>query len=210
MIFQKNAVVVGLTGMSGAGKTTACAVFRECGFAVLNCDEAARRVTEAGKPALREIAERFGEEFLFADGTLNRKKLGSLVFSVESERLALNRIIYPYILYETVVGIISYIDRGSRLILLDAPTLFESGADAICDRIVSVVAAREQCIARITARDLLSARQAADRLSSQFSADGYRLRSDCCIENNGTEEALRASVRAAVGQIEREVANAET
>lgn len=210
MIFQKNAVIVGLTGMSGAGKTTACAVFGECGFAVLNCDEAARRVTEAGKPALREIAERFGKEFLFTDGTLNRKKLGSLVFSDEAARLALNKIIYPYILYETVVGIISYIDRGSRWILLDAPTLFESGADALCDRIVSIVADRGQCIERITARDSLTLKQAADRLSSQLPADIYRLRSDCCIDNNGTEEALRESVRAAVGEIEREVACPET
>ncbi|MCM1334508.1 MAG: dephospho-CoA kinase [Bacteroides sp.] len=210
MIFQDNALVVGLTGMSGAGKTTACAVFRECGYAVVNCDETARRVTEAGKPALREIAAYFGGEILFADGTLDRRRLGRRVFSDAAARLALNKIIYPYISYEIVVGVINYIDRGERLILLDAPTLFESGADALCDRVVTIVAARESCIARITARDRLTEREAADRLSSQLSAEEYRLRSDHCIENNGTEAALCERVKAAAERIKTEVTGTET
>lgn len=203
MIFRENALIVGLTGMSGAGKTTACAVFRECGYAVADCDRIARQVTGRGRPALREIARRFGAEYLNPDGSLNRRALGALVFSSEADRLALNGLIYPYISYEMIRLVISYIDRGFRLVLLDAPTLFESGTDTLCDRIVCVVSERENCIRRIAARDALSLEQAADRLDSQLPAEFYRSRSDFCVENNGTEEALRERVRAVAEQIGR-------
>lgn len=195
MIFQNDALIVGLTGMSGAGKTTACEVFRECGYAVADCDRLARRVTEKGKPALREIVRRFGAEYLDSDGALNRRALGKRIFSSEADRLALDELIYPYISYEMISLVISYIDRGFRLILLDAPTLFESGTDTLCDRIVAVVSDREKCIGRIVARDALPLVQARDRLSAQFSAEYYRSRSDFCVENNGTEEELRERVR---------------
>lgn len=201
MIFQDNALIVGLTGMSGAGKTTACEVFRECGYAVADCDRIARQVTEKGKPALREIVRRFGAEYLDPDGALNRRALGKRVFSSEADRLALDELIYPYISYEMISLVISYIDRGFRLILLDAPTLFESGTDTLCDRIVAIVSDREKCIGRIVARDALPLAQARDRLSSQLSAEVYRSRSDFCVENNGTEEELKERVREIAARI---------
>lgn len=200
MIFEENTVIIGLTGMSGAGKTTACEAFRECGFAVINCDLTARTVTERGRPALREIALRFGD-CLLPDGELDRRKLGSVVFSSETERLALNKIIYPYIAYEIILEIISYIERGERYILLDAPTLFESGIDGICDKVVSITADMETCVSRITARDGLTPEQARQRLSSQFSEEIYQSRSDHCLKNNGTAEELRKRVSEIAGLI---------
>lgn len=197
MIFRNDARIVGLTGMSGAGKTTACEVFRECGYAVVDCDRVARRVTEPGKPALREIVRRFGAEYLDPDGALNRRALGRRIFSSETDRLALNELIYPYISYEMILLVISYIDRGERLILLDAPALFESGTDALCDRIAAIVSDREKCVERIAARDALPPEQARERLDAQFPAAFYRTRADLCVENNGTERALREKVRAA-------------
>ncbi len=205
MFFDENAVLVGLTGMSGAGKTSACAVFREHGFAVVNCDLAARAVTEPGKPALREIAGRFGGEYLQEDGSLNRRGLGSLVFSDKAARLALNEIIYPYISYEMIVRVISYINRGERFLLLDAPTLFESGTDALCDAVVSLTADREVCRSRIMKRDGLTWEQAEDRLSSQFPKEFYRSRSAFCIENNSSEEELKRKVSAAAEALKERV-----
>ena len=189
-----NIYTVGLTGMSGAGKTTACRVFAENGFTVIDCDTVARKVVEKGRPALREIAEYFPDGILTTAGELDRKKLGGIVFGDREKLDALNRIIYPYIIYYIVSGMMNSARNGGTLILLDAPTLFESGADMLCDRIVSVTADTESCAARIMRRDGLTAEQAAKRLSSQHSAGYYKERSDFSAENTGTAEEFSAVI----------------
>ncbi len=186
--------ITGLTGMSGAGKTTACRVFAENGFAVIDCDNVARRVVEKGRPALRDIAGHFTEDILTADGELDRGKLGGIVFGDREKLDTLNDIIYPYITYFIVDKMTQLEKNGSELILLDAPTLFESGADKLCDVIVSVTADRASCAERIMSRDGLTAEQAENRLSSQHDAGFYRERSDYCAENTGTAEEFSAKI----------------
>lgn len=194
MFTESYAYIVGLTGMSGAGKTTACEVFAECGFSVINCDTVSRIVVERGRPALNELKKRFGEEAVLSDGSLNRKYIANLIFSDEKERLAFNEIIYPYISYEMIITAVKYIEQGKRCILLDAPTLFESGTDCFCDVIVSIVADREKCLKRIQKRDNLTYKEAENRLSSQFPPEFYREKSDFCVENKGSLEELRAEL----------------
>lgn len=190
-----NVYIAGLTGMSGAGKTTACNVFGQSGFEIVNCDEVARAVVECGKPALAAIADRFGRGILREDGSLDRGKLSGIVFS-DSDRLkALNDIIYPFITFEIVCRIMRCAAKGRQLVLLDAPTLFESGADALCDTIVCVTAEKEACAKRIMARDGLTREQAEKRLGSQHDASFYIDRSHHSAVNCGSlaefEEALR-------------------
>lgn len=195
MFTDNDAYIVGLTGMSGAGKTTACQVFAECGFAVINCDTVSRTVVEQGKLALYEIKKYFGDEVILPDGGLNRRAVGRLVFSDEKARLAFNEIIYPYISYEMIMSAVKYINSGYRCILLDAPTLFESGTDSFCDIIVSVVADRSKCLERIMRRDSLTGEEAENRLSSQHSPEFYREKSDYCVENKGSVDALKAEIK---------------
>ncbi len=183
--------------MSGAGKTTVCSEFAKAGFDIVNCDVIARRLTEKGSPALQRIAARFGGEYLLPDGGLNRKALGGLVFSDKKSLEALNGIMYPYISYE----VIDRINRSSaEYLLLDAPTLFESGLERICDVTVCVVCESSAAVERITRRDGIDAKAAADRLASQHGADFYRERCEYCIVNDSdisalvkkTEEIIRA------------------
>lgn len=182
-------LVVGLTGMSGAGKSTVCRVFADNGFEVIDCDKCAREVTVCGCPALNELSERFSAEVILADGTLDRRKTAELIFHDPDKRALFNQIIYPYITY----NIADKLRRSGRYVLLDAPTLFEARIELLCGRIVSVTADISACAERITARDNIPSELAAARLQSQHGADFYRGRSDFCIENNGTWEQLFAA-----------------
>lgn len=182
----KKKKIYGLTGMSGAGKTTVSGVFKDCGFEVINCDKVAREVTEKGTACLREIAVKF-DGVIALDGTLDRKKLGTIVFNDSNQLRILNETIYPYITYRVIKQIEN---ADNEYILLDAPTLFESGIDFICGGVVSVVCDREKSVQRIMARDNISREMAQSRLSSQQDKDFYIDRSLYAIENNGTQQEL--------------------
>ena len=202
MLYRNDGIfTVGLTGMSGAGKTTACEVFARSGFDIVDCDEVARAVVEPGKPALEAISAFFGSDILRGDGKLDRGKLGGIVFSDAGKLKALNDIIYPFITFEIISRIISFPAGKKRPVLLDAPTLFESGADALCDTIVCVTADREFCAQRIMARDGLTREQAEKRLGSQHDADFYRERSRFCAENKGTREEFTIALSGIAGEI---------
>ncbi len=195
MFTDNDVCIIGLTGMSGAGKTTACEAFSECGVDIINCDMVARVVVEKGRLALKELENYFGTEITLSDGTLDRKRVGNMIFSDKSARLAFNDIIYPFISYEMIINVVKYLRNGSKYILLDAPTLFESGTDGFCDVIVSVVTEYEDSLKRIMLRDNLSREEAENRLSSQHPADFYSKRSDYCILNNGTKEELKNKIK---------------
>lgn len=180
-----NIMIIGLTGNSGAGKSTVREVFRGRGFNVIDCDNIARRV--ADNPAfLRELDSRFPEELINPDGTLNRTLTAKIIFSNNAIRELYNRIIFPYIIYDVITEIKS-VDGN---ILLDAPTLFEARLDIICDSVVSVTAETEICRARICQRDGISEEQARARIFSQHSAEFFREHSDFVIKNDGTKEQL--------------------
>lgn len=177
-------MVVGLTGQTGAGKTTVCRVFRENGFAVIDADMVSRYVVEKGKPCLAELADIFGEDILLENGELNRRKLGRMVFSDKSKLEILNSICCPYITSEILERIRAFADEDKKLILLDAPTLFESRADDFCEIIISVIARKENRLARIMERDGLSEEDALRRMESQHDEEFFVKHSEFIIKNN--------------------------
>ncbi len=188
-------LVVGLTGQTGAGKSTVSKVFCENGFAVINADLISRKVVEKGTKCLDELTEVFSNKILNEDGTLNRKMLGNMVFSDKTKLEMLNSVIYPYITSEILQEIKGYSDGGKKLVLLDAPTLFESHADDFCEIIISVLADEEIREIRIINRDGLTKKQAQDRMNSQLSAEFFASNSDFVIENNETLDALSSISR---------------
>lgn len=192
MITLSEKRIIGLTGMSGAGKSTVSRIFAENGFTVIDCDLCAREAA-ARKGFLDELARRFTPEVIDSDGTLNRRKTADRIFSSSADRALYNRIIYPYITYI----IIEKIRAAESDILLDAPTLFEARLDGLCTSIVSVCADIDICAQRICARDGLTPEQAKARLSSQHDIEFFRSRSDLCIENNGSASELAASAGSA-------------
>lgn len=185
-------LVVGLTGQTGAGKSTVSKVFSENGFSVINADYISRIVVEKGKKCLDEISEFFGKEILNSDGTLNRKALGNIVFTDKAKLEMLNTIMYPYITSEILCEIKEHSAKGSKLILLDAPTLFESHSDDFCEIIISVLANPEIRERRIISRDGLTRKQAEDRMKSQLDAEFFASHSDYVIENNDSVDAVNS------------------
>lgn len=202
MVNLPNIIIIGLTGQSGAGKSTVCKVFAESGFDIVNCDDIARKTADNGR-FLDEISRRFSKDLLNPDGSLNRTATAKLIFTDEEKRGRYQRIIFPYIIYEIVRRIKSA--KGS--VLIDAPTLFEAKLETVCDKIVSVTADTEKCAERIIRRDGITPEQARERLSSQHSAEFFKERSDFNIENNGTLEELISSAKRLTERLRTEADN---
>lgn len=183
--------------MSGAGKSTVSEVFRGRGFSVIDCDVIAR---EAAKKAefLAEIAGRFSRDMLKSDGSLNRPEVARIIYNDAASRDKYQRIIFPYIVYD----ILESIRSSESAVLLDAPTLFESKLDMICDRIVSVCAAGGVCAERIAARDNIPYESAAERLSAQHDTEFFYKRSDYVIVNDSTREDLRGRTEKIIDMID--------
>lgn len=187
---MSGALIVGLTGQTGAGKSTVGEVFRNEGFAVIDCDRVAREVTYPGSKCLDELVELFGKEIRNPDNSLNRKALGRIVFSDREKLDRLNAAIFPYITAQIEREIAAFKQKGAMVILLDAPTLFESGADQMCEKIVSVTASAVIRLERICKRDDLSEEEGKKRMDSQLDEAYFRAHSDIIIENNGSREEL--------------------
>ena len=183
-------MVVGLTGQTGAGKSTVSKVFSANGFSVINADLVARKVVEKGTTCLDEIADFFGSSIISEDGTLNRKALAAIVFSDKAKLETLNTIIYPYITGEILRQIRSFASNGEKFILLDAPTLFESRADDFCEIIISVLADADIREKRIISRDSLTQDEARKRMNSQYDENFFISHSDYIIHNNGELDAV--------------------
>ena len=181
-------IVVGLTGQTGAGKSTVSRIFAENDFSIINADIVARQVMEKGSPCLAEVAEMFGNDILKADGSLDRKKLAGIVFCNKSKLEILNTITYPYITSEILCQINALSGMGKDFILLDAPTLFESRTDDFCEIIISVLADSEIRKQRIINRDNITPEQAQNRINSQLDEEYFISHSDYTINNNGTTE----------------------
>ena len=198
MGIRENVKVIGLTGMSGAGKSTACSVFRAAGFDIIDCDLICREIVEKGKPCLNEIAASFGETVLTEDGELNRPEMAKAIFGNSDKRLLLNGIMYPYVSYIVIKRIL---ETKNSIAVLDAPTLFESGIDDICDYVISVIANKETLASRIMSRDGISREAAENRLRSQQTPQFYRERSDYLIENDGSSLELMALTEKTINAI---------
>lgn len=184
--------------MSGAGKSTVCDIFRSNGFYIIDCDKICRQIVEKDHPCLKEIVCEFGSGILDNNGCLDRKKTGGIIFSDKVKRDLLNGIMYPYVSY-IVINTIMSADDG--YVVLDAPTLFESRLNTVCDLIVSVVADQNILLERICSRDGITAEMAEKRLSAQHDRDFFSKCSDYLIENNGAEKELLKKVMATINLI---------
>ena len=182
-------IVVGLTGQSGAGKTTVCNTFEKNGFVIINADIVAREVMSRDSECLKKTSEVFGN-IISEDGTLDRQKLAGIVFNDSDKLKIYENIIFPYIISSIKDRINGYRENKEDYVLLDAPTLFESGADSLCDIIISVITDRTIRLERILRRDGITPDQAESRLNSQQEDDFYIENSDYVIRNNNSLSTL--------------------
>lgn len=201
IINTEKPLIVGLTGQTGAGKTTVSEMFLDNEFYIINADSVARIVMSKGMPCLDEVSNAFGNDILDENGELIRSKLADIVFTDKSQLEKLNNITYPYIVEQIKKMIDSALTFCSNKILIDAPTLFESGCNKLCDKIVSVVSVKELRVRRIIARDNLTKSQAENRIKSQLSEEFFRQNSDYIIENNTSKSDLKIKTLDVISKI---------
>lgn len=181
-------IVIGLTGATGAGKGCFSHIASEkFGFVHIDTDKTARYIVEPGKPCLDEIKEFFGDTVINSDGTLNRRALGDIVFS-DSEKLAvLNKLTHHYVTNEVKKILEKSEMCGETAVVIDAPLLFESGEQRLCDVTVGIIADKIVRRKRIMARDGISAEAAEKRIASGKDENFFRERCDYVLENNSDE-----------------------
>ena len=183
--------IAGLCGRSGSGKGYVCRIFEEMGIPSIDTDAVYRSLVTGGgsnpSPCLTAIAEAFGAGVLNAAGDLNRQALADFVFARGAGACLqrLNAITHKYIKEATQRQIVFLEKAGYRAVLIDAPVLFESGFDKLCDVIFYVCAPDTVLIQRICARDGITEEQARRRLDAQMSDAELALRCDGVIRNDG-------------------------
>ncbi len=187
-VINLNGLIIGLTGPTGSGKSTASSLAAQKDINVIDCDKLARVAVEKGTEGLKALVKNFGNEILNEDGTLNRKALARIAFSSPEKTEILNKTLLPHIARLVEDNIVK-----EKLNILDAPTLFESGIDKICDKTVAVLAEKEVRLERITSRDNISGDDALLRISAGKPDEFYIQNADVCIYNNANKDEFISS-----------------
>lgn len=201
--------IIGLTGQTGAGKTTVSKILQEQGAAIINADNLAHDIYNQNVECKSRIIEGFGEEIVDKHGNIDRKKLGKIVFEDPEMLARLNRISHPYIIDSIKQMIEHYREMEYKYIIIDAAALLESGADRICQAVIYVNANIDRRIRRIVARDNISVLIAVRRAKAQREDSFYSCRSTCVIENDGDVETLKQRTLEAFAFIKEKI-NEET
>lgn len=186
--------IIGVTGSSGAGKTTICTILEEKYLAhIIDADKVAKKLTKKGTMYLKSIVEYFGIDILDNTGELKRKELANIIYEDEEKRNALNSLTFTYVVKEIKENINKLKDK--ELIVIDAPLLYESNLDKICDIVIGVIAKEIDKINRICARDDINEEIAKKRLAIQLNDDYIKDRVDYVIVNNGNLEELEEEIK---------------
>jgi dephospho-CoA kinase len=188
-------LLVGLTGGLATGKSTVSDVLRRLGCVVLDADVLAREVVEPGQPALAAIAAEFGPEVLRADGTLDRKRLGAIVFADAARRRRVEAITHPAIRDRFLARLVALEAQDfAGIVVWDAPVMIESGGYQVMDRLVVVVTDPATQRARALASDG-DAADADRKIASQMPLAEKAKLADYVIDNSGDRAATEARTR---------------
>lgn len=180
-------MIIGLTGGIASGKSTVSKMIEELKIPVVDADFIARQVVLPGEMAYNEIVETFGEQVVADDGSLDRKKLGTIIFNDEDKRKTLNRIVHPAVRKEMLRQKDDYLKEHDSVVL-DIPLLYESKLTHLVDRTLLVYVSADVQLKRLIERDQSSKEEALSRIQSQIPLSEKKQWADKVINNNGTIE----------------------
>lgn len=175
--------IIGVTGSSGSGKSTASRIIKkELGAKVIDADRLVKQKQKPGQIYFKKIVELFGKEILQKDGSLNRRKIAEIIFQDELKKEELDKLTYKYVVEEIKNQI-----KGMKeeYVIIDAPLLIESKLNEICDVTVAIVSNEEEQIKRICKRDNIEENEAKLRIKAQKDNAFYKTNADYIVENNG-------------------------
>ena len=175
--------IIGLTGLTGAGKSTVAQKLMAYGCYHIDADKVAREVINNNENVKNKLKERFGDDVINDDGTTNRPLLATRAFSDEQSTNDLNNITHPAVTEEIQSIIKDMEEVGYRGVIIDAIALFESGEDALCDFTVAVVAPKEIRLKRIMKRDNITEEKALERINAQKDESFFTKQADFVLWN---------------------------
>jgi len=177
-------MIIGLTGSIASGKSTVVKMMTALGLPIVDADIVARDVVEPGTETLKQIAENFGQDILLEDGSLNRAKLGNIIFHEPVKRKMLNDIMHPAIRKEMLRQRDAYLEAGEKHVVMDIPLLFESKLQHFVERIIVVSVSEEVQLRRLMERNNLSKEDALARMHSQLPMSVKEKGAHAVIYNN--------------------------
>lgn len=188
-------ITIGLTGGIGSGKSTAAKILAELGAPAIDADKVGHEIYQTGTPAYRELIDAFGEGILASDRTIDRRKLGPIVFADPAALKRLNAIVHPK-MFARMGEMVAAMRRGgeTRPIVIEAAILVEANWQPLFDEVWLVTASRDRVIERVERDRGLKPEQTEARIRAQLSDEERRKYATSVIRNDGTLEELRAAV----------------
>ncbi|KRN86978.1 dephospho-CoA kinase [Ligilactobacillus acidipiscis] len=180
--------VLGLTGGIASGKSTVSDYLYEQGAVIIDADVVSREVVRPGAKGLSGLTAEFGQQILDEGGTLNRAALGDIIFNSKEKRDIVNGILHPLIKEEMLAQVESAAQKGTDVVVLAIPLLFESHCERYCDAVLVVDIDPNTQIQRLIERNGYTKEQAQARISSQMDPTERRKRADFVVDNNGSKE----------------------
>lgn len=192
-------MIIGLTGQTGAGKSTVAKILEKYGCYHIDADSVAHDVIDSDEKVKEKLSERFGNDVIGKDGKVDRKILASRAFADSESTHALNAITHPAVNSKIQSILLKQSQFGTKAVIIDAIALFESGEDKLCDCTAAVTAPEEIRLQRIIERDGISASRAKERINAQKDEEFFSVNADYIIKNyppyNIYEEAKDLAIK---------------
>ena len=188
-------IVIGLTGGIGTGKSEVARILQGLGAALINADQVGHEAYKPHSEIWQEVVKAFGEEILQPNGEIDRKKLGSIVFSHPQQLVRLNQIMHPRMARIVAQRIERLREEGVPVVVVEAALLFEAGWDSLVDEVWTTDSTVEAIISRLQARNGFSEEEIRKRINSQMSAKERLARADVVIDNSGDVANLERTVQ---------------
>ena len=202
-------LIVGLTGGIASGKSLVSRIFRDLGASLIDADRIVHELLAPGQEAGKEVAEHFGRDILLPDGSIDRRKLGEIVFNDQEQRAWLNACLHPRV-FQVYTAQVKRLGRAApdTIVVFDAALLIETGFHRKMDRTVVVYADRDHQVRRLGERDRLTPQQADVRIDSQMPLAEKLALADYVIDNRGTREETERSAREVFAKLKEEAREA--
>ncbi|WP_110114080.1 dephospho-CoA kinase [Bacillus sp. CGMCC 1.16541] len=197
------AVVIGLTGGIASGKSTVAHMMEELEIPVVDADKIAKEVVEVGTDTYHQIVQTFGEEILQKDRSIDRVKLGAIIFQNKEEREKLNAIVHPAVRQSMLRQKEQFLQDGNEIVVLDIPLLFESDLTHLVDRVIVVYVDEDVQLARLMKRNGLTEEEAKSRIQSQMPLVQKIALADSVINNNGSIEETKVQLLSALAYLNK-------
>ncbi len=180
--------IIGLTGGIACGKSTVSAYLRQKGAYIIDGDAIAKELSVPGKSIWKAYVEHFGNKILNSDNTLNRRLIGQIVFTDESEKMWMNNTMHPLIKQAIIEKIEKYKQDKVKVVVLDIPLLYEANWDKFADEVWVVRIDKQLQIERIQNRDKLTQKEAISRIEAQMPVEEKAKRADVVIDSSNAPE----------------------